>query len=324
MARDLAPPQPPNLNALLSGAFYALLAGALWGLVFIAPLVLPTWGALEIAGGRYVVYALFSAVMLGIAGRTAWPRPDVWWMAAKLTFMGSLVYYSLVLFGIQRAGAPLITLIIGVLPITMAVAGNLDQRSTSVAWGKLAIPTVTILAGLGLVHGSEHGSLGLSAGSASSEVLIGIVCGVGALVAWTWYGVRNATYMASRPDVSATTMASLQGLTLLPLVLPLLAVLLIGRTSTPAGLDNLSTFALASLALGIGPSWLAGLFWIRASQRLPPALLGQLIVFETLFGLIYAFLWRGAWPTLGVVAGGALLVLGVLLGLRVFVAPNRT
>ena len=64
---------------------------------------------------------------------------------------------------------------------------------------------------------------------------------------------------------------------------------------------------------------LAGtLLWNRASRLLPTALVGQLIVFETLAALAYAFIWRGTLPDRQILFGIALLIAGVLLGVRSF------
>jgi drug/metabolite transporter (DMT)-like permease len=72
------------------------------------------------------------------------------------------------------------------------------------------------------------------------------------------------------------------------------------------------------LTLGLCASWLGTLLWNRASQRLPTSLVGQLIVFETLSALLYAFVFRGSAPTAQVMAGIALLCIGVMLGVRAF------
>ena len=69
-------------------------------------------------------------------------------------------------------------------------------------------------------------------------------------------------------------------------------------------------------AIGLSASWLGTLFWNRASQLLPTSLAGQLIVFETLSALLYAFLLRGSWPGAATLAGVGLLVAGVVLGMR--------
>lgn len=73
--------------------------------------------------------------------------------------------------------------------------------------------------------------------------------------------------------------------------------------------------------IGLGASWLGTLCWNRASQLLPTSIAGQLIVFETLAALLYAFLLRGEVPDGGTLAGIALLIAGVVLGIRAL--PSR-
>jgi drug/metabolite transporter (DMT)-like permease len=75
------------------------------------------------------------------------------------------------------------------------------------------------------------------------------------------------------------------------------------------------------LALGLLASWLGGLCWNEASQRLPTALAGQLIVFETLAALAYAFALRGSVPPPPTVAGIVLLGAGVFWALRIRPEP---
>ena len=57
--------------------------------------------------------------------------------------------------------------------------------------------------------------------------------------------------------------------------------------------------------------------WNRASRLLPLTLVGQMILFETLFALIYGWLWEGRWPTLLEVAALTFVVLSVLSCLAV-------
>ncbi len=75
------------------------------------------------------------------------------------------------------------------------------------------------------------------------------------------------------------------------------------------------------MAIGLLASWLGTLCWNAASQRLPTTLVGQLIVFETLAALAYAFLLRGQWPQPLTALGIVLLVAGVLWALRI--RPER-
>jgi drug/metabolite transporter (DMT)-like permease len=69
-------------------------------------------------------------------------------------------------------------------------------------------------------------------------------------------------------------------------------------------------------AIGLFASWLGTLCWNEASQRLPTTLAGQLIVFETLSALTYAFALRGRAPPPITLLGIGLLVAGVAWALR--------
>jgi drug/metabolite transporter (DMT)-like permease len=67
---------------------------------------------------------------------------------------------------------------------------------------------------------------------------------------------------------------------------------------------------------------LGTLCWNEASQRLPTTLVGQLIVFETLAALAYAFLLRGSRPPASTMTGIVLLVAGVIWALRIRPEPS--
>ena len=80
-------------------------------------------------------------------------------------------------------------------------------------------------------------------------------------------------------------------------------------------------FLALMFTIGLFASWLGTLCWNEASQRLPTALAGQLIVFETLAALTYALLLRGTVPSPLTGAGVLLLVAGVVWALRVKPEP---
>jgi drug/metabolite transporter (DMT)-like permease len=52
--------------------------------------------------------------------------------------------------------------------------------------------------------------------------------------------------------------------------------------------------------------------WNYASRALPLALMGQMIVFETIFAVLYGFLWEERWPTLAESLALAFLIAGVV------------
>ena len=70
------------------------------------------------------------------------------------------------------------------------------------------------------------------------------------------------------------------------------------------------------IAIAVLCSWVGALCWNVASQRLPTVILGPLIVFETLAGLLYTFLLRQQMPPALTLSGITLLVIGVVIAVR--------
>ncbi|WP_249931228.1 DMT family transporter [Ramlibacter sp. 2FC] len=306
---------------LFAGVAYALAAGLMWGLVFVAPALLPDYPPPALAFGRYLAFGLV-ALLLALPDRArlaALTRAD-WAEAFKLSLVGNILYYLFLSAGIQAAGVPLASVIIGALPVVIAVCANWHERA--LPWARLAPSLGLIAAGIALVNRSEMARV--EAGGAGAYSLGAALTGV-AVAAWTWYPIRNARWLQRHPALSATAWTTAQGLATLPLA----ALGWIGYLLWPgegafaasgwAGLGpRPGLFLLLMLAMGLFASWLGTLAWSRASQRLPTSLSGQLIVFETLAALAYGFWHRGQGPDLGTGAGIALLVAGVVLGVRAF------
>ena len=321
---------------LASGTLFALAAGLMWGLVFVAPLLLPEYPAVLLSFGRYLAFGLIALPLAWISRhRLALLTRADWVEALGLAAGGNIVYYLFLASSIQRAGAPLPTMIIGTLPVVIAVAANLRdaQRDGRLPWCALLPSLLLIGAGIALVNHAEAADA-LAGGSHAAQRGVGALLAVGAVVCWTWYPLRNADWLRAHPDRSATTWATAQGIATLPLALAgfvgygLYAV--VAAAADPAGsmLTDIAgapvplgprplAFVGLMFALGLLASWLGTLCWNEASQRLPTALVGQLIVFETLAALAYAYLLRGALPGLATAAGIALLVVGVLWAVRV-------
>ncbi|MDI3514004.1 MAG: hypothetical protein PWP40_1233 [Rhodocyclaceae bacterium] len=314
---------------MLAGLSAALGAGLLWGLVFLTPLVLHDYPGFMLAVGRYLAFGVL-AVGLAWFDRRALAQLDRadWIEAAKLALIGNLLYYATLASAIQLAGAPVPTLIIGTLPVVIAVSANLlDRRrgggEDSAPWIRLALPLALILAGLLVVHANAgtHAATG-----SPGDYLLGLAFAFCALACWTWYPIRNSRWLRARGPGLARAWATAQGLATLPVAI--VAGLGYGlwdglAASSSAGFEwplgpRPLLFVLMCLLLGLAASWLGTLLWNQASHLLPAALVGQLIVFETLAALLYAFIWYGRWPTLAEAAGITLLILGVIGGVSVF------
>jgi drug/metabolite transporter (DMT)-like permease len=340
---------------LATGTLFALLAGLMWGLVFVAPLLLPDYPAALQSFARYLAFGLIALPLAW------WDRAQLarltredWIEALKLSVVGNLLYYLFLAASIQRAGGPLPTMIIGTLPVVIAIVSNLRGsqvvrlRDGRLPWRRLAPSLLLIAAGIACVNHVELARLqaeaasplpgaGTNADAAAdanaaqglSRYALGALLAVGAVICWTWYPIRNADWLRAHADRSPRAWATAQGVATLPLAALGFALFWAwneagGRAQGAQGQQAFEMpfgptpglFLGLMFSIGLFASWLGTLCWNEASQRLPPSLVGQLIVFETLAALSYAWVLRGRWPDGFTLAGAALLVAGVAWALR--------
>jgi drug/metabolite transporter (DMT)-like permease len=308
------------------GVVFALMAGLVWGLVFVAPLLLPAYSAALLTCGRYLAFGLV-ALPLGWFDRARLRdlAASDWLEALKLSAIGNVLYYLCLAAAIQRAGGPLPTMVIGTLPVVIAISSNLRdaRRDGRLPWLKLLPSLGLIGAGIACVNQAELQHLRTQADVDLVRYGGGLLLAVGAVACWTWYPMRNADWLRAHADRSPCTWATAQGLMTLPLAAIGYGGLWLWSAfggdpalSMPFG-PTPQRYLLLMLAVGLLASWVGTLCWNEASQRLPTALAGQLIVFETLSALTYALLLRGAWPDALTLAGIGLLVAGVLWAVRI-------
>lgn len=307
---------------MISGVLYALLAGLMWGLIFVGPLIVPEYPAVLQSMGRYLALGLIALPIawLGRVRLRQLARKD-WITALALTMMGNLIYYVCLASAIQRTGAPVSTMIIGTLPVVIPVFANLlySQRDGKLSWWRLAPALVLIGIGLLCVNISElnQGLPNFSGWRYGSGIVLALV----SVVCWAWYALRNARWLRENPDKHPMMWATAQALVTLPVsLLGYIAACLWlnGQTpdfALPFG-PRPGVFIGLMIAIAVLCSWVGALCWNIASQKLPTVILGPLIVFETLAGLLYTFILRQEFPPLLTVSGIALLVIGVVIAVR--------
>ena len=298
------------------GVLCALLAGAMWGMVFIAPRALPAFSPWELTLGRYLAYGAVAA----IAATPILPR-----IARKLTradclalvkqsCSGNLVYYVLLAFGVQLAGVAATSLIIGILPITVTVLGRRDHGAVRLS--RLIWPLLVVAAGIICINIDLFGHQATGAAANVRPVwqrIAGIACAAGALCSWTWYAVENARYLQRNSHFSSNEWSALYGIStgVLSTALTVIALLAAGTAWTHGGGRVWTTFWAINTTVALGASLIGNNLWNVASRRLPLTLSGQMIVFETLFALAYGFVYDGRWPRPLEIAAIALLIVGV-------------
>lgn len=308
------------------GVTYGILAGALWGTVFLAPRLLADFSPWLLSAGRYMMYGAVSLLAFVPIARTVWPKltlRDVLTLL-RLALTGNLIYYVFLAQAVHRVGIAPTSLIIGVLPVTVTLAGRRDHGAVPLA--RLALPLAMVLAGIACINVDVFfGSGGGQTDSSTGEQIVGLLCAVGALASWTWFAVENARYLQSNPRFTGHEWSTLWGIAtgLLGLALGLVVVALPSGTVQAAVPDTRwHAFWVLNLVLAIGASWLGNGLWNAAAKRLPLTLSGQLIVFETLFALVYGFIYDARLPRAFEIAAIALLAIGVSWSVRLHAAQD--
>lgn len=311
---------------MLTGILAGLAAGALWGLVFVAPRMAAGFSPVDLTAGRFAAYGAVAVAVMLLGLRTQrLPTARQALAALGMSVLGFTGYYLLLALAIRDAGTEVPTLIIGTIPIWIMLLG----RPQHLRLATLVPGVVLTLAGLALMMGSAHG---VGTGAVADEAAGGLAGGVfgaamdangwrgvalaaGSLACWTAFALLNSAWLKRHPEVNATDWANWLGVAT---GLGALVLWLFAGTGAQALLaqDGLWLFAGMCLATGFGSAWLATVLWNMASQRLPASLCGQLIVSETLFALIYSFAWDGRWPSLAQGAACVLFTLGILASIK--------
>ncbi|MCP1243205.1 EamA family transporter [Acetobacter lambici] len=300
---------PAEHHNLGKGIACGVGAGALWGLVFLAPELIRSFTPQEMACGRYVLYGLFAVAMVaprwGVLSHTINLR--TWWTLNWLSFAGNTAYYILLSSAVKNGGITTTTLVIGFLPVLVTLVGSRDKDALPLR--KLLPSLMLCMTGAACIgwqamHTHTH--------TTARAPLFGLLCAVAALGSWTLYAVGNSRALARQRHFSAHDWNLLTGLAtgaqsvaLLPLALLL--------DSTQHGLDQWRNFALVSAGVALLASITGNALWNRMNQLLPLTLVGQMILFETLFSLCYGFIWEQRLPTGTETLAFGCVVISVLL-----------
>jgi len=305
-----------------TGVVCALLAGAMWGMVFIVPELLPAFSPVELAVGRYMAYGAIAFGLMLPRLRTLLRRLERSDYGALLrqALSGNIVYYILLALGVKLAGVAPTSLIIGVLPIAITLMGRKDHGA--VALRSLALPLLVVGAGIACIN-VDMFQQARAGHTDLVRTALGLLCAAGALACWSWYAIDNARYLKRSPHFSSAEWSALYGLAsgLIALLIGLACMAvwhadITGVAGTASG-RNWSVFWMTNALLALGASVIGNHLWNIASRQVPVTLSGQLILFETLFALLYGFIYAHRFPRVLEVAAIALLTSGVMWSVRV-------
>ncbi|MDQ0252575.1 drug/metabolite transporter (DMT)-like permease [Sphingomonas kyeonggiensis] len=309
---------PNERGSLVLGVLCGAAAGALWGLVFLAPELARAFGPLELTIGRYLAYGLISAALIAPRWRSlaAQLGGSEWRALAWLALLGNTLYYILLASSVQLGGAAITALVIGFLPVVVTIVGS--RAKDAVPLARLAPSLLLCVAGA-LCIGWQ--ALFLPSARPVTAQLAGLLCAIGALASWGAYAVYNNHMLARVRTVSSHDWSLLigiatgaQSLVLIPLAL------LLGTRGHGAG--DWALFVAVSAGVAVFASIVGNALWNRMSRLLPLTLSGQMITFETLFALLYAFAWEHRGPTALEAAAFVLVVASVVTCVAAHRRPN--
>ncbi len=295
---------------MLTGVLAGLAAGALWGLVFVAPRMVTGFTAVDFTAGRFISYGALSVVLMLVLRKSAGlPTASQALFALGMSVLGFTGYYLLLVYAIADAGTEVPSLIIGTIPIWMMILG----KPAALRWAGLVPGLVLTLLGLGLMVQATHGAT--SSAPAGMHFWRGVAFALVSMAFWTVFGLMNAAWLKKHLEVNAATWANWLGVAT---GTGALALWLVAGSEAKVLLaqQNIAQTAIICIATGIGSAWMATYLWNIASQRLSASLCGQLIVSETIFALVYSFIWDGHAPSAMQLLACALFVAGILASIR--------
>jgi len=314
------PSSPPQAADWVKGVMAGLAAGALWGMVFVTPRMAEGFGSVDLTAGRYAACGLFSLLAMAwlhlkprrqVAAHGArwWPTPHQAAVALALSVLGYTGYYLLLALAIGDAGSVLPTLIIGTIPLWMMVLG----KPQHLRWIGLLPGFVLTAAGLALMVWAEPHALATTGGGAF--FWRGLAFAVLSMLGWTAFGLLNAAVLKRDASVRSSDWANWMGVAAGVGGLGLWAA----QGSDWGDMvqrEGFAAFLWVCALTGIGAAWVASVLWNVASRHLSPSLAGQLIVSETVFGVVYSFAWDRQWPDPVQWLACGLFVAGILASVR--------
>ena len=288
------------------GISAGILAGVFWGTPFLVPLVLASFSSIDITFGRFLVFGLISCFALPkiIKLFRDFSLSDLFMLLA-LSATGFWLYTIVLFIGVKLTNGVIAAQIVGTLPLTITLFSN--PRFNYRLW----LGLFSILLGMTTLLIVPLFNADIFHVTFQHIHPMGILVLLLALGMWTWFAIANARFIVKHPYVRALDYSSLMGILSLLCMLPIMAIshdfhaLFIN--------PNLNVFIFWCVVLGLGASWIANVFWAYCCKNTPSSVYGTLIVSETIFGLIYSFIFQHRLPYFYELISIALLITGVVM-----------
>ncbi len=304
------------------GLLFAITACFVWGLIFVIPDYLSDFSSMEVVLGRYLSYGIVSTLLFfrkGFKGIGKYPL-RAWVFAFTCALLSNLVYYIGIVVGLRFATPTLTVLVVGLAPIMIAFYGNFKERE--IAFRDLAIPSIWICFGLVLVNATEVDWS--FQGRSFGEYILGMAGVMVALFSWVFYAVQNARFLKKGCPIPVGEWSTVIGVATLfwSVLFGIILSITMPEQLNIAKFCNFSSDTLrffgCATILGVVCSWCGCFLWSKASIHLPISLMGSLLIFETLFGLLFVFVLHHEAPSWIKLAGILSMIGGIAVSLNSF------
>lgn len=304
------------------GIFHSLVACLYWSIVFVVPSILGTFKDVDIVLARYTVFGLFSLLTIlckrkNIFKQVTWKN---WKVSLVWAALINVVYYLGIALGIRHCGAAVSIIVAGLSPIAILIYSNFKKRDLS--FPTLIAISIVIFLGVILTNISEFHS---SSTTSPFLYLFGLCSVITSSTLWVFYIILNQKFLEENSHITPEIWGHMLGISSLVICLPLIFLLDgLGITHLYHDLffhtpfSERWLFILLCSVMGVFSSSLAITSWNKASLHLSSALLGALLIFEPIFGLVISYICERAYPSLQEGVGASLMLGGSLLALVLF------
>lgn len=286
---------------LTTPAFGLLLVVFIWGGNFTASkLAFVEIPPLAFTAVRFVIGSVLMWLIL--ARKEGWRLPprDTWWPLLALGFVGNTVYQLCFMTGLYRTTATNSSLILASMPTVVTVAAGLlgfEQVTRRQAWA-LAIATLGVI----LVVASR--GFHLEGGDLAGDLLM-----LGAVLCWAIYTLGLRSVAGKVSTLSLTTWTLITGTPGLFIAGLPATLRLDWGTVTARGWGGLGYATLLSLVV-------AYVLWNRGVRQIGPSRAALFTTLTPLVATLIAIAVLGERPGLLHLAGGAMIIAGVLVSRR--------
>jgi len=293
------------------GILAGVSTGFFWGLPFLVPQALQGFSSLEISFGRFFFFGIaslfFARKAFSLMKRLS--NRDRFYLLC-LSAAGFWFYSTLLFWGIQQTDGIISSLIVGLLPISISIFSFRSDFKKKKS-GLFYLGLLSIMIGLMTLF-SYPVIIGIVRIKTPSVpgVLVLVLC----LCLWTWYAVQNSKFLRSHPNISGKDLVSIIGIISLISISPFFLSQV--EISNLVNRPDFHLYLFCSIALGFGSSWLANWLWNICSIHCSTEIAGPLMISETVFGLLYSFIFEKRLPMIYEGVAIAFCLMGAFIAVR--------